>query len=213
MSEMCEQLHRILNKASRFRFPFDEYRLPQNGIYVMFEFGEQGHNVDRIVHIGTHTGKRNLRSRLEEHLTPNKDRSVLRKNIGRAILSKNCDPFLEQWNWDLTTVAARERYGSLVDLDKQGAIEDQVTDYIQKRFSFAVFGVDSLVACSQFKWRMISTVSLCDECGPSVEWLGLHSPKAKIRQSGLWLEKGLYKEPLSQADLETLIAKLLTSQE
>ena len=211
MSEICEQLHYILNIATRFRFPFDEYQIPQSGIYVMFELGEQGHNVDRIVHIGTHTGKRNLRSRLEEHLISNKDRSVLRKNIGRAILFKNRDPFLEQWDWDLTAVAAREKYESLVDFDKQRIIENQVTDYIQEHFSFAVFGVDSLATCSKFKWEMISTVSLCDECGPSVSWLGLHSPKIKIQQSGLWLEKGLYKEPLSQKDLEALKAELLIS--
>jgi len=28
----------------------------------------------------------------------NKDRSIFRKNIGRALLNKDNDPFIEQWN-------------------------------------------------------------------------------------------------------------------
>jgi hypothetical protein len=51
---------------------------------------------------------------------------------------------------------------------------------------------------------MISTVSLCDTCAPSAQWLGLSSPIKKIRESGLWIVNELYKEPLSVDDLEQL---------
>jgi hypothetical protein len=209
MSEMCEQLHHILSEASRFRFPFDEYRVPQSGISVMFERGEKAHDADRIVHIGTHTGNKRLGLRLNEHITPNKDRSILRKYIGEAMLNRDQDPFLEQWKLDLTTVAAREAYESLVDFDKQAAVESQVTDYIQENYSFAIFRVVSRDKRFDLKWKIISTVSLCDECKPSDSWLGLHSPFPKIQQSGLWLVKGLYKEPLSENDFEALREMLL----
>ena len=52
--------------------------------------------------------------------------------------------------------------------------------------------------------RIISTVSLCDECRPSEKWLGLYSPKAKIRESGLWLVNELYKVPLGEKGVEVL---------
>jgi hypothetical protein len=39
---------------------------------------------------------------------------------------------------------------------------------------------------------------------PFTKWLGLCSPKDKIRTSGLWLVNELYKEPLSIEDLELL---------
>lgn len=55
---------------------------------------------------------------------------------------------------------------------------------------------------------MISTVSLCEECKPSSRWLGLHSPKDKIRDSGLWLVNELYKEPLSQSEYEAIKAAI-----
>ena len=41
-------------------------------------------------------------------MTENKDRSIFRKNIGRAILNKNQDPFLGQWELDLTTRKAKD---------------------------------------------------------------------------------------------------------
>jgi hypothetical protein len=109
----------------------------------------------------------------------------------------------------LTTVAAREAYESLVDFDKQAAVESQVTDYIQENYSFAIFRVVSRDKRFDLKWKIISTVSLCDECKPSDSWLGLHSPFPKIQQSGLWLVKGLYKEPLSENDFEALREMLL----
>lgn len=65
---ICERLHKILNGLKRHRFPFDESLIPKNGIYVLFENGERAHgDCDRIVRIGTHTGKDNLRQRLVEH--------------------------------------------------------------------------------------------------------------------------------------------------
>jgi hypothetical protein len=36
---------------------------------------------------------------LKEHfVNENKDRSIFRKNIGRALLNKDNDYFIEQWN-------------------------------------------------------------------------------------------------------------------
>jgi hypothetical protein len=62
----------------------------------------------RIVRIGTHTGANQLCSRLKQHfLNEMKDRSIFRKNIGRCLLKQANDPFLEFWELDLTSHAAR----------------------------------------------------------------------------------------------------------
>ena len=142
VGEICVALHHLFNRLERFTFPFAVSEIPRNGIYILFEAGEQAHGVDRIVRVGTHTGGGQLRSRLQQHFVrENKDRSVFRKNIGRALLNRAGDPFLEQWNWDLTTRKAKETYGHLVDWGKQKELERQVTACIQERFSFVVFEV------------------------------------------------------------------------
>jgi hypothetical protein len=208
MSEMCARLHRVCRGLPLFSFPFDETRISQNGIYVLFENGETGHDASRIVRVGTHTGNSQLRSRLNQHfISANKDRSIFRKNIGRALLHRDQDPFIAQWELDLTTTEARKKHGSSIDLEKQASVEQQVTDYIQKNFHFVVLRVESREARLDLEARMISTVSLCRECGPSQNWLGLDSPKAKIRASGLWQVNRLYGEPLSGSNWASLEAR------
>ena len=205
MSQICAKTHHLFNKMNRHTFPFDEKTIPKNGIYILFEKGESAHGGDRIVRIGTHTGDDQLRSRLRQHfVAENKDRSIFRKNIGRALLSKVDDPFLEQWEWDLTTRANKEKYLPLLDRNKQDEIEKQVSVYIRDTFSFAVFEVKSKDQRLNLESKIISTVSLCDECRPSQNWLGLSSPKEKIRESGLWLVNELYKVPLEEDELEMI---------
>lgn len=195
MSSVCRRVHEIVWALPRLRFPFDDKKIPPNGIYVLFENGEVGHGGDRIVRLGTHTGINQLRSRLKQHfLTENKDRSIFRKNIGRAILSRDSDPFLEQWELDLTTRAKREQYQDIVDLEYQRKVEKRVSAYIQDSFSFSVFSVDAKENRLRVESKLISTVSWCDECKPSSGWLGVYSPKKKIRESGLWLVNELFKE-------------------
>jgi hypothetical protein len=76
-------------------------------------------------------------------MDPNKDPSIFRKNIGRALLNRDYDPFLAQWELDLTTNEARRKYGGSVDRGKQAVVEQWVSGYIQKNFHFEVFGVES----------------------------------------------------------------------
>ena len=194
MRDSCQFIHHLAGELERYEFPFEPKRLPDDGIYLLLEAGETGHGVDRIVRVGTHTGEGRLRQRLQEHFNiPNKDRSIFRKNIGRAILYRERDPFLEQWNYDLTTKRMREEYGPFIDLKKQNAVEENVTEQIRKVFSFVVLPVKDKNDRVRFESAIISTVSLCEECGPSHQWLGKYSPNREIRNSGLWQEKELYK--------------------
>jgi hypothetical protein len=209
VSKSCEQLHLLFSSQKVFKFPFNPSKLPNNGIYILFEDGEFSHGTRRIVRVGTHTGRDQLRSRLRQHfMQENKDRSVFRKNIGRALLKKAEDPFLSQWELDLTTRIAREKYQEQIDNQYLASVEKMVSGYLQEHFSFAVFEIPDKETRLNLESKIISTVSKCEECKPSLTWLGLYSPKAKIRESGLWLVNELYKEPLNESEFESLKAYL-----
>lgn len=203
MSDDCALIHRLMNACKRHHFPFQQAEIPLNGIYILFEKGEgddHGHGHEhkhgqcRIVRVGTHTGDNRLRKRLEEHfLNERKDRSIFRKNIGRAILHRRKDSFLKYWEINLTSRQAREKYASLVDHEYQKSVERKVSRYIQNNFSFCVFEIADKTNRIELETKLISTISRCSECKPSKNWLGRHSPKDKIANSGLWQVNGLYK--------------------
>jgi hypothetical protein len=206
----CQSLHAWVCTLPTYRFPFEDVQVPTNGIYILFEKGEHAHGGRRIVRVGTHTGEGQLRSRLTQHfLTENKDRSIFRKHIGRALLARDSDPFLSDWELDLTSRVAREKHSSHIDHAKQKEVELRVSEYMRQHFSFAVITVARKEERLRLESRLISTVSLCTECAPSASWLGNFSPKAKIRESGLWIVNELYKEPLDDADFTTLMSPVL----
>jgi hypothetical protein len=94
----CQELHKLANTMRRYRFPFDGEILTQNGLYILFEEGEPGHGGERIVRTGSHRGDGQLAGRLREHyITENKDRSIFRKNIGRALLNQRGVVFQNKW--------------------------------------------------------------------------------------------------------------------
>jgi len=201
----CEQLHETFNQLPLHRFPFDSEAIPPNGIYILFQKGEEAHGTNRIVRIGTHTGENQLRPRLKQHfLSRRKDRSIFRKNIGRCLLNKAQDPFLEAWNLDLTSRENREAYTGKVDFRKQEEIERQVEEFIQGQFFFAALQIPEKTDRIEIESRLISTVSLCEKCRPSKSWMGLNSPKKKIRESGLWQEQELYKTPISNQEWDSI---------
>ena len=207
MSAMCESTHKMCWKLSRIGIPFDPRLIPLNGIYVLFEKGEDAHGGDRIVRIGTHTGLDNLPSRLQEHfLVENKDRSIFRKNIGRALLNRDSDPFLAQWEVDLTSSKSKATNGCKIDVRKKDETEKRVTKYIRDQFSFVVIlSARGKSDRLELEERLIATISLCMICKPSSSWLGLHSPVEKIRRSGMWNVQGLWKETgVSKDDLKKL---------
>jgi hypothetical protein len=205
MSEACRRIHERANNSRRFSFPLGAGPVPSDGIYLVFEEGQRAHGGERIVMVGTHRGVGRLPGRLAEHyVNENKDRSIFRKNIGRALLARHQDPFLEHWDLDLTSRANRDRFEALVDMDRQAAVERSVSDYIRAAFSFVTIGEPDPEERLALKNALIGTVFACRDCGPSNEWLGQHSPKAKIRDSGLWQEQGIGTPALSPSDVDTL---------
>lgn len=208
MSDACRTLHRWANTLPRLNASYAEETIPKNGIYLVFESGEHAHGVDRIVRVGTHTGNNNLAKRLHEHLfKPNKDRSIFRKHIGRCLLAG--DPFLEQWNFDLTSRANKIKYGDLVDRTRLQEIEVRVSEYIGKHLEFVVFPVAEKETRLELEKALLATIFCCPECRPSDSWLGLRHQTASIRK-GLWNVQGFGSRPLSVAEVESLADRIAT---
>jgi hypothetical protein len=207
IEEKWELIHKAFLSLDRLRYPFEPSTVPLNGLYVFFEKGELSHGHERVVRIGTHTGKDQLRSRLMQHLVKeNKDRSIFRKNIGRALLNRdNNIKMLDMWNRDMTPKMAREHMADF-DIPAIKEVEGRVSDYMRSRFSFATIEVLNKEDRLMLESRLISTISLCEECSkPSPNWLGNSSPIPKIRKSGLWLVNELYKEPFGDKELEQFL--------
>ncbi|MGA2663630.1 MAG: hypothetical protein ABSF83_01625 [Nitrososphaerales archaeon] len=233
-TESCRWLHEQLEFLGRaFRYGFSPESLPRNGIYFFYEDGETwGHGGDarpHIVRIGTHRDG-NFRSRMSEHFLLNEssamdfdekrsrphDRSIFRKNIGRALLARDGDPYLEVWNSDLIKDANKERYRALRDVQKEKRLESEVTKILRKQFSFRFLVVADEAARmgkSGLESRLIGTVAQCGKCKPSSNWLGLHSPEKRIREGRLWQVQHLNSPPISDADRERIESAVAATME
>ena len=209
MSELCKWLHEQLQQLPLIKFPFNLEQLPDNGIYFFYEQGEiWGHGGDkpRIVRIGTHRDG-NFRSRIAEHylldeskmnFDKNKakpsDRSIFRKNIGRALLNRHNDKYLQVWEIDFTIKKNRENFRHLRDIEKEIEIESEITIILRKNFSFRYLELGSQaerMGTAGLESSLIGTISHCKLCRPSNKWLGKDSPKKQIKESGLWLVQHL----------------------
>lgn len=212
MTEACQHLHDVLSHLPRLKRE-DLAQVPKNGIYVLFEKGEAAHGGDRIVRVGTHRGQNNLPGRIREHLyKSNKDRSIFRKHVGRCLLAKANDPFLMQWELDLTAKASRVLNESKVDKDRLQEIEADVTRYMVENFSFSVLRFDQETDRRQYEECLLSTIYACPKCGPSGEWLGKHHPNSQVlRECGLWNVQSLSGEVLSHDEAKRLVEAGLCS--
>ncbi len=207
-------LHEQFNALKRYSFNFDRNVIFKNGLYVLFEKGEKFLEFDRIVRVGTHTGQNNLVKRLTEHfLKPNKDRSIFRKHIGRAILSRDNNlELLKQWEIDLTGKKAREEWAGKIDTAAIKSVEDRVTAYMQEYFTFSVIPLETKEERLFFEAGIIATTSRSPHFYPSANWLGKFSPEEKIRTRGVWLVHGLNGRSLTEAEMGDLIKCAETSR-
>lgn len=227
----CEWLHRQLDELPLFKYPFSLEELPENGIYFFYERGEfWGHDGEhpRIVRIGTHKGN-NFRSRIDDHFLFNarkmnfdqmkpgpKDRSIFRKNIGRALLNKENDEYLSSWNIDFTSREKREGNSHLRDIQKEKILETKITKILRDRFSFRFLVVDNQInrmGSKGLESSLIGTVAQCRVCRPSGNWLGNYSPKRDIKESGLWLVQHLNSDAINENDRETILNSITKTKE
>lgn len=219
---MCKWLHEALEELPAFRFPFEPRGLPSDGIYFFYEeeeFWGHGGRKQRIVRVGTCRAG-NFQKRINDHYVLNenklvvdrnkpapKDRSIFRKNIGRAILAKNMDAYLEIWDIDFTLLENRRKFQHLRDINKERDLEAEISKILREKFSFRFIAVNEglkHIGAGSLEAYLIGTISGCSLCKPSVGWLGNYSPKKEIRNSGLWQVQHLGGNNLGKDEVRML---------
>lgn len=222
MSEKCEWLHAQLEQLKMIKYPFNLEKLPKNGIYFFYEEGEtwgHGGNQHRIVRVGT-SKDGNFQSRIAEHyhLEESKmnfnanrpgphDRSIFRKNIGRAILNQHGDNYLRTWEIDFTSHKNREKYASQRDIEKEKRIESEVTQLLRSNFYFKYIeleGQTERMGKTGLESDLVGTLAQCSQCRASNNWLGKKSSESEIREGKLWQIQHLEAQPITERDKETI---------
>ncbi len=126
MSKECFELHEILKKGWIFNFKCgNKFRdcleqipgFSENGIYLMFEKGERGHNGMRIVRIGINN-RGILINRLNSHINGNQRGSVFRRHLGR-ILCGDEDKITEYIEYKIFFCVIRDPNNKRNDLEKK----------------------------------------------------------------------------------------------
>jgi len=200
-NDLCYSLHRQFNDMKRYDYSMIDEIPFANGIYIMFEKGEAYKGFDRIVRVGTHTSDNRLKRRLKDHyLKENKDGSIFRKNIGKAILNKNNHPYLQVWSLDTNKTA--DKY----DEEFQEKIEKQVSAYLKDNITFTCFQVDTKEDRLRLEEGIIALLNSTPNFEASTNWLGRFSPIDDISQSGLWLREGLNGKPITVSEYEKIVA-------
>ena len=231
MSELCKWLHEQLEQLPLIRYPFKLDQLPENGIYFFYEDGEfwgLGGDKPRIVRVGTHRDG-NFRSRISEHYLLNEswmdfdenkskpsDRSIFRKNIGRALLNKDKDSYLQIWNIDFTISKNRERWRTKRNIKKEKEVEEKITKILREKFSFRFIILEEQskrMGNKGLESSLIGTLAHCKLCEPSANWLGKYSPVQKIKEGKLWLVQHLEAEPINENDKEVILNAIRKTKE
>ncbi|GAB6155999.1 hypothetical protein JCM17380_47510 [Desulfosporosinus burensis] len=198
-TNLCKAVHLLFNRMPRMDYQMIAKIPFEDGIYIMFETGQKHGELDRIVRVGTHTAEGRLKARLKDHfISQNKDGSIFRKNVGKALLSKSNDPYLDLWTLDMSN---KKNTATTIDKAKEAEIENAVSDYLHNNISFVCFPINNKEARLRIEEALISLLNCSDNFHPDDNWLGKYSPVDRISRSGLWLTQGLDAEPLTIEEL------------
>ena len=198
-------LHRLFERLPRYEWQ-DIDDIPfEDGVYIVYERGETYHGYARVVHVGAHTSPGRLKQRLMDHFQrEDRNASILRRNIGRALLNRAKDPYLDIWSLDTSRYPNRDREQSRT----QRQVEQDVSAYMRVNMAFSVIPMAPTEARLRLKAAIIATLHQAEDFAPSDGWLGQHSPEQAIRESGLWLKQALDADPLT-ADESLRLARLI----
>ena len=136
------------------------------------------------------------------------DRSIFRKNIGRALLNQRKDKYLQIWEIDFIKRENRKMFGRSRNIEKEREIESKITRILRERFSLRFIELGSQterIGKRGLESSLIGTIAHCRLCKPSKNWLGNYSPKKKIRESGLWLVQHLKANGINKKDKKIIL--------
>lgn len=153
-------------------------QLPGSGIYFVFQRGEGVPGGPRIVRIGINRKAARFRDRIRQHCRGNRRGSIFRLLLGDALLrSRRHDELCRQW---------QEREGPVMP-----EVEDEVSKQLADQFCFAYLEVEDDDERQTLETWLISCLARSDWAQPSPIWLGHHSSRPRVRESGLWNVQGV----------------------
>jgi hypothetical protein len=188
----------------------------KGGVYFFFEAGETRFTPDgepRIVRVGTHgltaTSKATLWQRLAAHRgnakvsTGNHRGSIFRLLIGDALRRR--DPSLSVDTWGVGSHAPHEVRRP------EGPLEHIVSEYIAT-MPFVWLTIDDRKDRAFIERNAIALLSNYNRQHPvdpaSSDWLGRHSSRDRVRESGLWNND--YVDAEYDASFTDLISQMRT---
>lgn len=192
------RLHRLFASLSRHDWKTIDAIPFSDGVYIVFERGETYHGLPRVVRVGTHTSPGRLKERLKDHFVrEDRNDSIFRKNVGKALLNRAGDPYLATWALDMSKPGnAKRAYPA-----KEARVEAEVSAHLRQNVTFAVLPVATREERLRLEEGIIATLNRASDFGPGDGWLGRYSPEREICQSGMWLKQGLEGTPLSPREL------------
>ncbi|MEG2811862.1 MAG: hypothetical protein RR898_01460 [Clostridium sp.] len=200
-SDPAYVLHRLFNNMPRMKWNNVKDLKFDNGIYIMFENGETYQGMDRVVRVGTHRADGRLVTRLNNHFTSNNaDSSIFRKNIGRALLSRDKSSYQDVWELNTSKSEIRELHKNEIDLEFENELESTITNYLKDNITFVCFKVDTEEERLRLEEGIISTLSRSN-IQSSKEWLGLNHTKKEVVESRLWNIQGVNGKVLTYDEL------------
>lgn len=191
---ICHKIHKLLSKLQVYNadtigeIPFDD------GIYFVFERGEEYYETNRVVRVGTHIVEGRLKERLKDHFVRKSHQSsMFIRNIGRAFLNQNQDNYIELWNYSskVKNPILKEEYKENANKAKEKELENRIHEYLTENMTFTAIRVNDKQERLWLEKAIISTLSSTYDFRPSKEWLGLDSPEFCVNSSGMWLTDGI----------------------
>ena len=198
-------LHRLFERLPRYEWR-DIDAIPfEDGIVIAYERGETYRGYARVVRVGTHTAPGRLKQRLMDHFDrEDRNASIFRRHIGRALLNRAKDPYLDIWSLDTSRQPDRDRE----DARTAARVERDVSAYMRVNLSFSVIPVASADSRLRLGEAIVATLHQAKNFAPSDSWLGHYSPDSQIRASGLWQKRSLNAAPLT-ADESLQLARII----
>ncbi len=202
MVNLTEQVYKAINTLPRYNHLTPKEELPDNGIYIFFENGENvwidGKEVNRIVRIGTHKSDGLFKKRIRQHygainsLNGNKNGSVFRKHLGGALLRRMNieDVRLNEW---LTQDGLSYR-----------EVEEMVSLVLRQNFTFSCFRVDNIEERLELESAIIALLAQFHLGEPSHNWLGKYAASEKILQARLWNIQHITSSPMTLEQFDKL---------
>ena len=198
-------LHRLFERLPRYEWR-DIDAIPfEDGITIVYERGETYRGFARVVRVGANTDPGRLKQRLADHFDrEDRNASPFRRHIGRALLNRAKDPYLDIWSLDTSGQPDRERE----DFRTAARVERDVSAYMRVNLAFSVIPVASAESRLRLGSAIIATLHQAKDFAPSDGWLGHYSTEPEIRASGLWQKRALDADPLT-ADESLQLARII----